>query len=436
MWNERKMMEESRLIESCIRQRTKDGKYIVSLDYGSRLKKNPKTGLMERKQVKTRRVVDTLKEARALKGENAKEKRLRKTTGRTSPLLFPMALDEYMELNEGKWSLTYRQQKIVQTKRLKFYFADRDVREIDTLDIERFFEWCRHPHEEFPNALINNTLYKYKSTLTDLWKFMKKHRSKYFVTENIVLDADVGRPVRFEATTLNIEQLNRLLDLMLRNEQDFAFYALVGCAGLTGMRRGEICGLRWGDIDWEKKRISVLRSRVRAGSVTVEKLPKGEKTRISALSDPLAKLLKIVKENQEEILDRAVRDDEYVFMQKTNLLNNYLPNPGKLDRRFHEMLTRINRVMEEAGQEPLPHIRMHDLRHTFITLALNAKVDHLMVSSNVGHTIKGNTTTAVYWHDQGERQEIIDFVDRIITVPIKAYWRAWEYGGTNAIPES
>lgn len=60
------------------------------------------------------------------------------------------------------------------------YFGDTDVRKIDTLAIEEFFEWCRTPNEVYNTSLSNNTIEKYKTHMSDLWKFMKKGK-KYGV---------------------------------------------------------------------------------------------------------------------------------------------------------------------------------------------------------------------------------------------------------------
>ena len=66
-----------------IKQRIKDGKYIVSLDLGREIITDPKTGKRKEKQKKTTKVVNTLKEAKAILGENNAAKRHKKLTGAT-----------------------------------------------------------------------------------------------------------------------------------------------------------------------------------------------------------------------------------------------------------------------------------------------------------------------------------------------------------------
>lgn len=64
-----------------IKQRIKDGKYIVSLDLGREIITDPKTGKRKEKQKKTTKVVNTLKEAKAILGENNAAKKAQETYG-------------------------------------------------------------------------------------------------------------------------------------------------------------------------------------------------------------------------------------------------------------------------------------------------------------------------------------------------------------------
>lgn len=415
-----------------IKQRISDGKYIVSLDLGRQRRLNKKTGEMEYRQVKTTRVVSTLKEAKALIGENNRDKQQKNKPIITRKVPFKKVLDEYTEFYRDNWSDSYAMQKSGQAKRMKAFFSDQDVREIDTLDIEEFFKWCREPQPGFPHPLGNNSIQKLRTHLYDIWKFMKKNQHKYGVKENVVADAEYGEITKFEATTLNAEQVNYFIQYCINNEKDYSVFAMLGLPVLTGLRRGELCGIRWRNVDFENKRIDVEFQRVQISTGSTEKVPKGgkddgnsreeRKQRYAALPDCLAQLLKYIWEQQVDLLGREPGPDEYVFMTKVNLVNNYLPHPGKVSRRFAELQTRMNHVREKAGLEPIPHVRLHDLRHTFISLCLNGGVNQFQVSANCGHSYNSkhaSTTLSTYWHDDGNRDEIIAFIDQIITANLK-----------------
>ena len=415
-----------------IKQRIKDNKYLVTLDLGRQLRMNKKTGKMEMRQVKTTYTYTTLKEAKAALGRNANKKQQKKTTGITRKIPFHKALKDYTEYYREGWSDSYAGQKAAQAKRMSAYFNDRDVRTIDTRDIEEFFKWCREPQIGFLTPLSNNSIQKLRTHLFDIWKFMKKNPQKYDVKENVVADAEYGDIEKYEATILSAEEVNDLIRHCIVNEKDYSTFAMVGIPVLAGLRRGELCGLRWKDIDFKKKLIDVANQRVQISTGSIEKVPKGgkdngktreeRKQRYAGLPDCLATLLRYIWNQQKELLDRDPKPEEYVFMTKINLVNGYLPHPGKISRRFTELQKRMNKLRAKAEKPPIPSVRLHDLRHTFISLCLNGGVNQFQVAANCGHTFekKGNTTTiATYWHDDGNRNEINEFIDKTITASLK-----------------
>lgn len=325
-----------------IKQRIKDGKYLVVIDLGRQPRLDKKTGLMVQKQCKTQKVFDTLKEAKAYQGENNKAKSRQKVSKVAGKVTFRQAIADYDAKYSKEWGASYTAQKKNQERRMLAYFGDTDVRDIDTLAIEQFFEWCRTPNEVYTTALGNNTIEKYKTHLTDLWKFMKKGK-KYGVTENVVADADVGDIEKFEATILTTEQVKYLLWYVTHCEKDYSVFCLLGIPALAGLRRGELCGLRWKDIDFENGLIDVAQQRMQAGSNTVVKVPKmgddngktrfERRQRYAALPNILAALLQKVKEQQTALLDSEPSPEDYVYRTKMNMVRGELPRPGKVSKR-------------------------------------------------------------------------------------------------------
>ena len=286
---------------------------------------------------------------------------------------FIRALAEYTAHYKENWSDSYMMQKQSQAKRMQTYFGNRDVKSIDTLDIEEFFKWCRSPQPGFPQPLSNNSIQKIRTHLYDLWKYMKKNQKKYGVRENVVLDAEVGDIKKFEATILNAEQVNYMIQYAINNEKDYSTLALIGLPLLSGLRRGELCGVKWKNLDFEKRLIDVEYQRCQISTGSLEKVPKGgkddgnsreeRKQRYAALPDSLAILLGYIKDQQAVYLRREVTPEDYIYMTKVNLVNGYLPHPGKLSRKFSEFQNRMNKVREKAGLEPIPQVRLHDLRY-------------------------------------------------------------------------
>ncbi len=407
-----------------IKQRIKDGKYLVVIDLGRQEKMDKKTGQMVMKQCKTQKVFDTLKEAKAYQGENNKAKSREKVSKVAGKVTFRSAIADYNKKHSKEWGAAYTAQKKNQERRMVAYFGDTDVRKIDTLAIEDYFDWCRTPNEVYKTALCNNTIEKHKTHLSELWKFMKKGK-KYGITENVVTDAKVGNIEKFEATILTIDQVKYLLNYVTKCEKDYSTFCILAIPALSGLRRGEICGLKWKDIDFENKLIDVARQRMQAGSGIVEKVPKmgddngktrfERRQRYAALPDVLAVLLKKVWQQQTEIMDNEPSPEDYVYRTKMNMVRSELPRPGKVSKRFVELQERCNKVRKNQNLEPLPIIRLHDLRHTFISICINGGVNHLYVSANCGHRHEDrhmSTTIKVYWHDNEDRTAIREFIDQ------------------------
>lgn len=128
-----------------IKQRIKDGKYVVSLDLGREIVTDPKTGKRKERQKKSTRVVSTLKEAKALIGKNNAAKRHKKITGATGKVYIEKVIADYKAKyynSDKKWSDSYKQQKNSQHKHFINYFGDMDLKKVDTAEIEDYFLYC------------------------------------------------------------------------------------------------------------------------------------------------------------------------------------------------------------------------------------------------------------------------------------------------------
>ena len=138
----------------------------------------------------------------------------------------------------------------------------------------------------------------------------------------------------------------------------------------TGLRRGELLGLKWTDIDLRRKTMRIQRSIARQnGSVGEVPLKTKNAYRTLPLSEDAVEVLKEQK--------KKAGDSPYVF-----------PSPAREPMTPDTVLHRLQRVLKRAG---LPRIRFHDLRHTFATLALQNGVDVKTVSGMLGHYSAGFT---------------------------------------------
>ena len=135
----------------------------------------------------------------------------------------------------------------------------------------------------------------------------------------------------------------------------------------TGLRRGELLGLKWSDIDLAKGIIHVRRQVLRQNGKVVEAPLKTKNSyRNIAIG---ADAIKVLKDMEQK--------DEYVF-----------PSPFGGPMSPDSVLHMLQRVLKRAGLE---RIRFHDLRHTFSVLALQNGVDVKTLSAMLGHYSAGFT---------------------------------------------
>lgn len=149
------------------------------------------------------------------------------------------------------------------------------------------------------------------------------------------------------------------------------------------MRRGELCGLRWSDVDLTKGVVRAERSCVQIGKdvVTNDTTKNGTVRRVSIDKATVALLKELRKAHAAERLATGGgwgNDEDLVFVwpDGTRVL------PDFLTKRFVDEQAGVE-VAE--GEKPLPRLRLHDLRHTHANTLLRAGVPVHILSRRLGH---------------------------------------------------
>lgn len=163
----------------------------------------------------------------------------------------------------------------------------------------------------------------------------------------------------------------------------------------TGMRRGELLGLRWGDVDFITGRVSVRRSASLIktegqGDRIVVGPTKTGKPRVVDLDAQTLADLKAYRRDRGALFLTLARDDAFVISD----INGEVRHPYRFSRRFTEAVEQTRRRL---GTDALPTIRLHDLRHTHATVLLSAGVPVKVVSERLGHA-SPTITLGVYAH--------------------------------------
>jgi integrase len=203
---------------------------------------------------------------------------------------------------------------------------------------------------------------------------------------------------RARGTQLGPVQIKRFLEECSPRWRPFFTVALD-----TGLRRGELIGLRWGDIDLLQRIIYVRRSIGAYDEPRGVALDEQHLTTKTEAGQRLVPILDGAQAALEELYAAAAdtNDDAPVFatIERKRGRDGTIRATGRpLNPR---MVTRVfRRYAERVGLEPT--IRLHDLRHTAITNAINQGEDILLVATFAGHA-KTSTTVDVYGHLMPDR---------------------------------
>jgi integrase len=259
--------------------------------------------------------------------------------------------------------------------------GDMRLRSISPQRLNSFYaELLAHGHSVKGTGLSPTTVIRVHATLH---RAMRDAVRWGHLTANPVDKADPPKQnmSRFELRTWDSQELREFLRAAAASEEHpmWVLYAM------TGMRRGEVLGLRWQDIDLERGLISVRQTVLNVGGNRVFSSPKTTRSkRVVALDpDTIATL--------RRFRGRAVRDVTALLFSE--------PDGGPLDGNA---VTR--RFIKLAAKAGLPRIRLHDLRHTHATLALGLGIHPKIVSERLGHSTIAFTLD-IYSHATPHMQE-------------------------------
>ena len=206
--------------------------------------------------------------------------------------------------------------------------------------------------------------------------------------------AEMSKPpkiVHRKVTVPSVDVVRRVVEIA--EERDPEVAKLLMFAALTGMRRGELCGLRWSDVDLEQGRIEVARSVVVVKGGVEDKSTKTNRSRLVAL-DPVG--VALLSDRLADATSAATNAgveldaDAYVFAPEID---------GREPFRPDYITSFFSKVRDTADA---PHVRLHDLRHFTATQLIGAGVDVRTVAGRLGHS-DPSLTLRVYGHVIEER---------------------------------
>ena len=250
--------------------------------------------------------------------------------------------------------------------------GEKRISQIKAVDIQRFYDMLSR-------KLASGTVRRIHTTLHGILKAAAQAR---LIPRNPVEEVTPPKFSYQEKKVLTAEQVDRLLEAI---QKDALWHDLFYTELTTGLRRGELCGLRWEDFDAANGTLKICRTvrREKGKGLTTGDTKTYAGTRKIVLPPSTAQLLRERKK---------AAPTEWIF-----------PNPFDPEHPIAPgtAYNRLKVLLKEAG---LPDIRFHDLRHTFATHALSSGVDAKTLAGILGHT-KASFTLDTYTHTTGDMQK-------------------------------
>lgn len=274
-------------------------------------------------------------------------------------------LDSYKKgtIKEHTFNFTY---KVNVEKYLIPYFKKAKLADIKQIDIQRYFNTVKSENGE---PLAKSTLDKQKMILKSIFEaaidndLCYKNPVKNIKYQRVSETAEKHVYTKKQAKiVLDYARKNGLIDIVIMLE--------------TGIRRSELLGLQWSDIDFEKNTMHIQRAVTQTkGAIIIDK-PKTE------TSDRIIPLSKAFSDRLRDF----ITDDLYVIGTNTP------KSPATYAKQFKRIMDKIN------ADTKCPILTPHELRHTFGTLLREQGVDIYTIQRVMGHS-DISVTASIYVHN-------------------------------------
>ncbi|MBX4271986.1 site-specific integrase [Clostridium estertheticum] len=204
-----------------------------------------------------------------------------------------------------------------------------------------------------------------------------KHAVQWqMLNRNIASSVQRPKKAKKEMLVLTAEQTNMLLERI----KNLSLYIPVLLAVTTGLRRGEVLGLTWNNVDLDKGVIYIVNQLQRIdGEFKLVPTKTARSKRNIVLLDYTIPILRNIKKIQIEhklLLGSEYKDHNLMYSQADG--SPY--DPEYISRHFLRTMTKLSVELE------IPRIRFHDLRHTHATLLLSRNINPKIVSERLGHS--------------------------------------------------
>ena len=282
-------------------------------------------------------------------------------------LFFPVCL---YDGNHKQTTITYYESL---SKGIKTYFKGYALQTITPIDIKKYLIYLQTKHRTpLGNTASPKTVRHIYCLLAMIFKFAKEQD---YIVKNPIDKVDCPKLTKKKVDALTKEEAAAFFAAV--NDCPIDFQCMLYLMITAGLRRGELAGLQWRDIDFDNLTVSIERNAIYTpASGIIINTPKTENSaRVIPLLPKVAALLKAYKEQH--------------FQPKDSLCFVFHGKGGKNEPRLPDGITeRVKAFMKRSGFRDLSP---HDLRHSCGTLLIANGADIKSVQEILGHTDASTT---------------------------------------------
>ena len=354
-------------VERNISYDDKKGLFYVNMDYGTD---------EDGKRTKKVKTFKTIKEARTalrtFEGEKIKGDVV-KPTDHTLKTWLTYWIEEVVKPNR-ETTTYYGYNKIIQNHLIP-NIGNVNLQKLTAQTIQKYYNTI-----QTTKSLSNNTLHKHHDLLNTALKLAVRQE---IILKNPMLGVEPPKLEKINHNYYDADQLNVLFNLIEGNILELP----IKLAGYLGLRREEICGLKWESVNMVDRVIIIQHARTVAGATMVEKGTKNDSSiRTLHIPDALVGLFNQYKERQ--ILDRKFYNGDYIDSGYVIVWEDGRPiDPKYISHHFKKFI----------DKHTLPKLKLHELRHTFTSVANSLGIPMYDIGKALGHSTPA-TTSKIYTH--------------------------------------
>lgn len=284
---------------------------------------------------------------------------------------------------------TYLSYETMIRKHIKPEIGGYKLTQLQTANIQRFYnDKLEGGRADGKAGGLSPKTIRYIHTI--LHSALKQAVNEKVVQVNVADHVKLPKNPKKEMKTLDMKEIGKFLERAMLSR----YYAAYFLELYTGLRRGELLGLRWKDVDLKNRTIKVIQQLVKVGNKHEIRELKTESSqnRVISIPDEVIEVLKEHKGKQEiELKALGMNDIQTAEHLRSGLI--FMTEEGKIvqprcfDRYFKSLL--------KAAK--IKTIRFHDMRHTFALISLQAGADIKTLQNDLGHE-SIETTLDKYGH--------------------------------------